>query len=313
MIVDRILAYLGSDRIEVSDELLAPVLAAIGRSVRRNLGEETDDDRDYVSASSPWYCPTRMFYAVSRAPRSKSSPRSRLAFLAGDVWESVVVLLMRLSGVPLLSPDANGRQYDLALNIGGHVVPVHPDASIAVPVTLPDGTTGTEEIPVEVKSMAAKTFDKFRRAATDPGAEWWDTERWAYLAQVRCQMRALGERQGLASVSRAIMVGVCKDTGHLAEVHIPFDPVTFGVFDRAVPATYAAAKRGTPPARPAWATVEERTGANELHGGGRGPCLQVSHWRCRFCPFVKTCWPGFDLVPLPSGPEWRRPLNPATA
>lgn len=313
MIVNRLLAYLGSDRVEVTDDLLAPALAAIGRSVKRNLGEETDDSRSYISASAPWYCPTRMFYMVAKAPRTKSSPRSRVTFLAGDVWEAIVVLLMRLSGVELVSPDANGKQHELSVSLGGIDVPVHPDASIMVPCRLPDGTDGWEEAPVEVKSMAAKTFAKFREAATNPAAEWWDTERWAYLAQIRLQMRALGERQGLASVSRGIFIGVCKDTGHLAELHVPFDPVTFSVFDRAVPATHLAVKRGTPPARPAWATAEQRDGANELPGGGRGPCLQIKHWRCRFCPFVRTCWAGFDLVPLPSGPEWRKPLTTVTA
>lgn len=312
MIVDRILAYLGTDRLKVSDELLAPALVAIGRSVKRNLGNEGEGDRDYISGSSPWYCPTRMYHGIAGTKRERGSARSRLTFLYGDVIEQTTLLVGKQAGVPFLSPDADGRQYDLAVMLGGTSVPVHPDASIAVPVRMPDGTEGTEEIPVEVKSMAEKTFLKFSEACRNPTAEWWDTERWAYLAQVRLQMRALGERQGLRSVTRGIIVGVCKNTHRLAELHVPYDATTFGVFDRAVPATLAAKARGIPPPRPAWATCEERPGQNELPGGRRGPCLQVSHWRCRFCPFVRACWQGFDLVPLPSGPEWRRSTDTAT-
>jgi hypothetical protein len=63
------------------------------------------------------------------------------------------------------------------------------------------------------------------------------------------------------------------------------------------------------PPRPSWATSTVKAGANERPDGTKGPVEEVSHWRCGYCPHVKTCWDGFDVVPLTSGPKWRKAVS----
>ena len=56
-------------------------------------------------------------------------------------------------------------------------------------------------------------------------------------------------------------------------------------------------------------TATVKAGANERPDGTKGPVEEVSHWRCGYCPHVKTCWDGFGVVPLTSGPKWRKAVS----
>lgn len=312
MIVDRILDYLGGPNrlAEIPPNVLDAAAEQFRRSLARNLSAQRDrtGETERLRPSSPWYCPRRVFYGMTGAKREASSARSYLAFLMGDTLEAVVLTLAKVAGVPLLSPSSLGEQKKVAIEIGGQEVRGSIDASIEYQ---------GEEIPIDVKSMSSYSFDEFVRATQDPTAPWWTSERWGYLSQLRFYMRALGQEQRRnvddggkphASTAYGIFVAVNKDTGHLAEMFVPFDGATHRMFDRAVPAAYKAADEKVEPARPEWAVLNVRPGANSLPDGSKGPCEEVGFWRCSYCPFVTTCFPGVGLVAVGKKPAWRRPL-----
>lgn len=69
------------------------------------------------------------------------------------------------------------------------------------------------------------------------------------------------------------------------------------------------------PGRPRWHRLIRLEGQNQRADGTKGPILEIDTdkkttqgqgWRCGYCPWVLECHPGFDVVPLKSGPKFRK-------
>ena len=309
MIVDRVMRYLEQADGSVNETVLSAAKEAVARSLLRNLTSDSSKEQHEPSIrpSGPWHCPRRYYYNLTSAATAPMAPRSRLAFLLGDMVEAVAVMLMRLAGVPLLTPLEDGTQSEVSAVISGVPMKGHLDASLSY-----DGS----EVPIDVKSMSKYSFQSFKQACSNSKAQWWSSERFGYIFQLRFYMRMLKE-MGRGDGQHGIILGVSKETGHLAELWVPANDDD-ALIDRAVASVSSAMQSGELPERPIWAKSIEMPGANKLPDGEKGPCLQIdtdrkrTHdhgWRCSYCPFTETCWPGFGLVPLSSGPVYRKPLK----
>jgi hypothetical protein len=159
----------------------------------------------------------------------------------------------------------------------------------------PDG----KRIPHEIKSMNSRSFGEFKKAILDPNHKWHEEERWGYKAQLGVYVRK--EEAPYGSI-----IGMCKDTGHLAEMLCPRDLAWEAEYEQRVAAVLKNAESGATTPRPSFATTEILPGANQRPDGSKGPVEQVKHWRCKYCAFNKSCWDGFAVVPLAAGPEWRK-------
>ena len=294
MIVDRIYAYLGGELAQANAAFLDTATQAFRRSLVRNLTDHRDEERRHLSASSPWYCTRRILYGMRGAERAPFAPRSRLAFLMGDVLEATGVMLTRLAGVDVLSPSLDGIQKSCTLKIAGAEIVGHIDMTVKDPNGI--------EIPVDWKSMADYGFAEFEAAIRDPSSKWWTEERWGYLTQLRTYMKAERAPYG-------VFVGINKNTGHMAELHVPPDPTWEQEMETRV--AFVEARKPIPemPPRPSWALTEVKTGDNLRADGSKGGVEEVKAWRCGYCPFVAACWEGFALVPLKAKPVWRKAIS----
>lgn len=302
MIVDRIYEYLGGPKgvvDAVQEGLLDVAMAAFRRTLRRNFLEDRQAAARDVSPSSAWYCGRRLLYGMreDQAHVAPQAPRSSITFAWGDTAEAMGLLLTRVAGVPLLSPAEDGTQQEVEVPIGGELRPGHLDASMLV--------HGVES-PIDYKSMSDTGFGEFEAAIRDPRAPWWTEHKWDIVTQQRLYMRALERKHG-QQVNVSIVIGVNKNTGHLAECHVPQDRAHLSALDSMLPRLRAHQAAGTLPDRPAFATTASKTGDNLRADGSKGPVEEITAWRCGYCPHVKACFPGFDLVPLKSKPVWRRP------
>lgn len=292
MIVDAVEKYLSGARATVNDAVLDAAMAGIRKSFVKNLTDATREKREGLHASSKWSCTRRMLYDLAETEPEALTARARVTFMLGDVWEQALLFLIRQAGVNIVTPGIDGVQERHVLTVEGAVI----SGSIDLVVRDPAGA----EIPVDAKSMNARSFGEFKDAISDPKAEWWEKQRWDYLTQLRFYMIAKKAPYGM-------FVAVCKDTGHMAELHVMPDPSWEIEFRQRCAYLMDHLKPGAPtPPRPSWAKSEIRAGANERPDGSKGPVEEVAHWRCGYCPHVKTCWDGFALVPLKAGPKWRR-------
>lgn len=302
MIVDVVERYLSGARATVNDAVLDAAMAGIRKSFVKNLTDATREKREGLHASSKWSCTRRMLYDLAETEPEPLTARARDTFMLGDVIEQTEIFLLRMAlladpTIPLkiVSPGIDGVQERHVLTVEGAVI----SGNIDLVVAGPDGV----EIPADVKSMNARSFGEFKDAILNPKAEWWEKQRWDYLTQLRFYMMAKRAPYGL-------FVAKCKDTSHRAEMRVMPDPSWEVEFRQRCAYLMKHVAPGAPiPPRPSWATSTVKAGANERPDGTKGPVEEVSHWRCGYCPHVKTCWDGFGVVPLTSGPKWRKAVS----
>lgn len=232
MIVDRIYEYLESRGQKLPQDVVDFALKRVERTVRRNLGELEDRSRPrQISGSLAWYCPRRAYYQLTGAEQQQLTARARVTFLMGDVLQACIDVLSTMAGVVFEYPDSAGDELELRDTISGVEVVGHVDHALR---TNQDGL-----LVVDSKSMSAYGFDEFKAAATNPEHEYWKKERWGYLAQVRFYAM-LVRRLGLGTGERSILLAICKNTGHMAEMIVPRDPEVEDAFLRAIPRLGAA-------------------------------------------------------------------------
>lgn len=316
MIVDRIYEYLATTGKPIQAAYLDASEALFRRTLERNFGEEVPRTVRLPSPSSSWSCMRKRLYeAHPESVKGDGNPRRKVIFAAGDTWEALAVLLARQAGVPVLTPADDGTQLELSTSPKGYELKGHMDLTIA------DAAGG--HIPVDVKSMADYTFDKFVAATQDPNAPYWSDERDGYVAQVRFYQYLI-RAKGMGMANVGYLLGVNKNTGHMAELAIPHDPKEEARLVAEFIATgdrVDAMRKGgldyiqTVP-RPAWTGTIKRVA--QRPDGSKGAVEEVDTvfdrtrhgrdfqgWRCGYCDFIETCWPGFQKV-LMSKPVWRK-------
>jgi hypothetical protein len=304
MIANRIMDYLEGERREVTDAHLRVFDREVNHSLRRNLGPDREGDGGPSNPrpSGAWYCQRRMFYdAQPDIEREPFGWRSHMAFTMGDYVEQLGVLLGRLAGIEWTYPNEEGEQPELSLERPWGTMTGHLDGGLRVD---PHGVC-----VVDFKGLASYGYSEMEKAAADPKAPWWEKQRDGYVAQIRWYQMMLREA-GHGTGELGYLVGVKKDTGHFCEVQVRWDEKEN---DRLVSTWMQAAEMiesGTLPDRPEWVAAVSGTG--KLPDGGRGPFWELdtkkkpNGWRCSYCPYTLTCFPGYGVVPLRGGPMYRK-------
>lgn len=292
MIVSRILDYLGGDKIDVAEPIIDGALAAMRHALHRNFGNVKDEERRGLHASSPMYCQRKILYGMRGEEREPIKGRGLITLAYGNTAEALIVMLARIVlKDEVLAPTDDGVQESGTLMVAGIPVTCHIDL-------LTKGPEG-KRIPHEIKSMNARSFGEFKKAILDPAHKWHDDERWGY----KCQLGVYVKKE---EAPYGTLIGMCKDTGHLAEMVCPRDLLWETEYEHRVVSVMKNMESGALPPRPAFATTEILPGANQRPDGSKGPVEQVKHWRCKYCAFNQKCWDGFAVVPLAAGPEWRK-------
>lgn len=291
MICDKIDAYLRGERVAADSRMLDTATEFFRTSLTRNLTNHKHEERTGLHASSDWRCAKRILAKQRGAPRVAQNPRSSIAFLLGDTIEQMGILLSRLAGVDVVTPGLDGKQERGTIEVEGENI------AYALDMTVRDPAGAV--VPVDWKSMASYGFDEFEEAIRNPQGKWWNEERFGYLTQLRLYMKAKNAAYGL-------FVGVAKETGHMAEMHVPQDPSWWEEFTARVRYYSSWKVKEEYPPRPALATSSVKPGSNLRPDGTKGAVEEIDWWYCRYCPVIEFCWPGFKMVPLTSGPKWRK-------
>lgn len=277
MIYDRIASYLRGD-FDASPERVAWARAIVGDDALRSfarcfIDKERDAGRAPVSASSHFYCARNLYYLLTGAPKEESQPRAKMVFHLGDNVETMAVALAILAGVPIVTPKADGVQRVVSLPMRGETIPGHVDMTIDYM---------GHECPVEVKSMAEYGWEKSR----DSGVE----DTFGYVTQLQFYMAAL-------KAPRGFFLGVNKSTGHTFEQEVVYDPAVVDAAEAAYSHARVHQEEGVAPQRPAWATVKQIAGTE-----------QIENVRCSYCNFRPVCWPGYEPKLVGGKAVFRKPL-----
>lgn len=253
------------------------------RSFRRNFlasRAEADEGRPPISGSSRWQCPTHLWHSLNGSDKGDKAPRAFTNFFLGDMTEAMVVALAILAGVDVLWPNEKGEQYESCMTIAGREVKGHVDMVVRHPQYGP--------VPVEVKSMGERGFEKSKREGVD--------NTFGYIDQLGVYILSMGASHGL-------FVYVDKSRGGLGE-----DWRARGQFSPAYYEKALAAAQSGKPSKPKWATSRLVRGT-----GGRPSTLEVEDVRCSYCDFRSHCWPGYEQTVVSGKVKWRKPLSPEEA
>lgn len=243
MIANRVQEYLSGNGQPLVDAELQAALAAIGKSMARNLGMRREAEEDggrkvrRLRPSDPYACGRRLVFDSLALEPEPFQWRSRLTFTHGDMTEAMGVLVFRqalaergesdLLVTPTLERQEDGtyrsKQVELSATINPADWGVEGD-----PFTLTGhldmtlrGKDGGEDV-ADWKGISDWAFNNMQAAAANAAHEWWEKEAPGYVAQVRWYMimlRVLGRGQG----QYGYLVGVNKNTGHVTEVQVERD------------------------------------------------------------------------------------------
>lgn len=246
---------------------------AAERALRNWLPKSEQEARPKVTLSSHFYCARTLHYSLNDAPKDPVAPRALDAFALGQTVEAIAVSKCILAGLPVLWPDAEGRQFRDGLDFDGDRLRGSVDM-----VLEHEGA----KIPVEIKSMSEYGFDKSKREGVD--------DTFGYVGQLQNYIAMMDAPFGL-------FLGVNKSTGHMFEERVAPDPAKVGV----ARAAYAAAKKGLPD-RPSWAKVRV------VRAPG-GAVEQIEAVACGYCAHRPTCWPEHKQQIVSGKPTYRKPLE----
>jgi hypothetical protein len=193
-------------------------------------------------------------------------------FLFGDVAEAFAVTILHIAGVDV----------------------VDYQTQVTIPTGLKEDTFGTTDLLikwgghlwlVDVKSASSWSFEKAQAGLVD--------DAFGYKKQIKTYLMA-PELMALG-VDRGMLLFFNKETGRqFCEVPVP-PPTTAEIQEWK---THCKTVMGdTEPDRPVWAITDLRP---------RLKVLELADVRCRYCPFIHTCWGEGWEEETPGGKKWRK-------
>lgn len=176
---------------EVSDEDRRAFARDLERIVTERLSSPNRDK--YLRVSNLGQCDRRLYFEINHPDVVEPlQPSTRLKFLIGDMWESVLLFLARAAG-----HSVEGEQDEIDIN----GVKGHRDAVI-------DGML------VDVKSASSRAFKKFEEGLTP------DKDDFGYLTQLDTYLSSATDDPIVTDKDRAAFLAGDKTLGHLAlDIH----------------------------------------------------------------------------------------------
>ena len=202
MVVDKINAWLTSQEKSLEDGMQwiyqQEYAQLSGWAFRRQFLMQRKESNGDLRFSSSGKCVRALAYAFHQMETEGKEVDSRgmRTFFMGDMTEIMIVLLAKISGVPIFGYGL--QQPRIKLTIGDKEIFGHPDGFV-----VDEG----EILLVEVKSMNDKGYDRFEKGTIDEG----------HIFQMNANMEAAG-------VNRAVYVAFNKNTSVLGERVVHKDP-----------------------------------------------------------------------------------------
>jgi hypothetical protein len=293
VIVDRIEKFLRENKDPIPEALVADYHRMVGRSLQRQFVRRPHVPRGW-RASMSWDCTRRLAYELGGHEPEPVEWNTSITFQQGDEREAMGVLWTRLA-MPdrIVSPVVGGEQEEVSIVVDGQEITGHIDM-----VVLDDDGN---QIPVDWKTTNGIGYAEAKDANTNPNSPWWTKQRFNYLSQLRTYIEAKKSPYG-------VFCYVNKEAAGIMEIHVKPDSAWRGELETRVRYLKKHIEVGEIPPRPAWATPAVLPGANLRADGSKGPVEELIRFPCGYCGVKKHCFPGFDVVPLTSGPKWRKPV-----
>lgn len=201
MVVDKILKYLTTSKEAYNEEVhkaLWEEFSLVANSAyAKLLWDQERDSKGKFYLSSFGKCARQNAYSYHGFEKSGRTidARSMINFFMGDMVELAVVMLAVKAGVNINHYGENQRR--VTLKFGEYEATGKLDGIIEHELN---------EYVLEVKSMTTYAFRDFEKGVINPD----------YIAQANAYMESLG-------LTHAVIVGVCKETGHMHEIILPIN------------------------------------------------------------------------------------------
>lgn len=179
----KIVSYLESNEKKLDQALLDAASRDVSMAFKRQLMEDRQNAAGKLRMSSGGHCVRKQYYSYTGEQGEPLPYRTFITFLHGDIIESALITLSKLSGW-----NITDEQKEVSLmGVPGHI----------------DGILNADKKYIlECKSMNEYSFERFEKDGPE--------ETFGYLTQSSLYMEAMG-------LDEAIMVGCCKTTGHIAD------------------------------------------------------------------------------------------------
>lgn len=257
----RINEYLSGKGRTLHETLLAEASKRTTYSFRRQLMVAREDMPGVLRMSSGGQCIRKQWFRFKGVEGEPLTARTLNTFLMGDICEVGLSILGRLAGWQLTGkPDGEDQ---LTTKVGNMEIHGHPDDLLFVPEE-------SKYYLLEYKTMSEYSYRRFEKEGMD--------ETWGYLTQCALYCRALG-------VGEAILVGMCKNTGHITDHVIKSDMV---LAEKADARWRTILDKADMPDREHCEVPEKiyNRKTKTYDETGRATLDIV----CQYCPFKKTCW-----------------------
>ena len=291
MIVDRILKFLDTNDKPIPEAYLADYHRMRAAGLNRQFVRRPHASRGW-RASMSWDCTRRLAYELRGAVPEEITSSTLLNFDMGEECEAKGVMLTRCAlGDEVVSPTVGGEQDEVSIEVAGQTIHGHIDMVIRDPAG--------NLIPVDWKSTNGIGYAEAKDANTNPDSPWWKKQRFNYLSQLRIYMEAHKSPYGMFCYWN-------KEAGGLMEIHIRPDAMWRAELEARVVYLKSHVDKDQIPPHPGWAAPVRLPGANQRPDGTKGPVDELIRFPCGYCKMKAHCFPGFDVVPLASGPKWRK-------
>lgn len=302
--------------------------------------------RKTIGGSLSWFCPRRAYYSLTGAYAEAAKGRSRVAFLMGDVLQACIDVLATQAGVEFAYPDADGNELELEVTIGGVVCRGHIDHGVRTSrdgiVVMDSKSMATYTYRDFERACRTPSYDPHDWKDWRVVERWgYMAQLRFYMYAVELLDLGTGARGAFIGIDKntghlaELWVERDQATVDMFNRAVPALDAMVRRYDDAVAAVREtalangadddeadAAASAVPrtvetglPDRPTWANAVLMPGANKRADGSKGAVYEVDTdkertggqgWRCNYCPFAASCWPGFEVVPMSGGPKWRK-------
>ena len=246
------------------------------------VSHEKWESKNPISGSRRHFCAREIAARFAGVPvEEDNTPRRQGYYTKGRVHEAVYRSYALIGGLPdVISPDMEGDEVRYKYDIGGDEWTDLPDV-----VWREGGVLAVADF----KGTGFYGLKEVRKTGTVPS-------KMDHDGQLHRHMRAVEHTTG-EECRVAYYVVIDGGSGQYAQARLDWDQDLWDAMEAAYVLGAEAGRNERPfdPPRPEWATTKEIAG-----------CDQIEAVQCKYCDFRGACWPGFDLVALSKGPEWRR-------
>jgi hypothetical protein len=255
-------------------ELQAELGEAFAKAFFKHISEVKKDDEEnktqILAPSRATKCVRQSFFKRVGMIAQPPEPRRLLTFLWGDLTEASFRYLARRSGVKLV-----GNNQKLLMRIGSE-----KDMMYGYVDDIGQGRNSGKKFIVEFKSMTGFSWKKFKEAGEKDEPV---PDEFGYGGQVHTYARGALEAGIIDKPGWVLIFAFNKDTGHIYERFVKYDPKIAAIADRNWDTIKKAVADGKEPPRPTDMQPFKKARA-------RKDSLPELPIQCQYCDWKFSCW-----------------------